>query len=39
MSDIFKGKPLPEITAEDFKVVGQRLHSMDQDLTHWTFGE
>ncbi|KAF8916280.1 heme peroxidase [Mucidula mucida] len=39
MSDIFKGKPLPEITAEDFKMVGQRLHSMDQDLTHWTFGD
>ncbi|KAF9047120.1 heme peroxidase [Hymenopellis radicata] len=38
MSDIFKGKPFAEVTAEDFKAVGQRLHSMDQDLTHWTFG-
>ncbi|KIY63464.1 heme peroxidase, partial [Cylindrobasidium torrendii FP15055 ss-10] len=38
MKDIFKDKPLDDVTAQDFKAVGVKLHSMGQDLTHWTFG-
>lgn len=38
MKDIFKDKPLDDVTAQDFKAVGAKLHSMGQDLTHWTFG-
>ncbi|KAK0446778.1 linoleate diol synthase [Armillaria borealis] len=39
MGNKFEGKPFDEVTMADFKAVAKKLSEMDQDLTHWTFGD
>ncbi|EDR13977.1 linoleate diol synthase [Laccaria bicolor S238N-H82] len=37
-SQIFGGKPIDQITPEDFRNAAKRLEQVQPDVTHWTFG-
>jgi linoleate 10R-lipoxygenase len=39
MSAIFPGKPIGELSSDNFKCADKRIRATDPDLSHWTLGK
>ncbi|KAF9038426.1 linoleate diol synthase [Panaeolus papilionaceus] len=37
-TQLFPGKPVEEVTVNDFKMAAHKIQQMQPDITHWTFG-
>ncbi|PPQ76670.1 hypothetical protein CVT24_011915 [Panaeolus cyanescens] len=37
-NQLFPGKPVEDVTVNDFKMAAHKIQQMQPDITHWTFG-